>query len=177
MITINLFGGPGAGKSTTAAGLFFLMKNAGMKVELVTEYAKDMVWAGRHKELDDQLYILAKQHHRLHVLREKVDYVITDSPLLLSSIYAKEYALDMPNSFHELVANLFLRYENRSVVITRTKPYHEYGRNQTEDEAKALDNRIASMLFSMGEMQKCLHVMGDSDAPHIIFSWLTRSNP
>lgn len=176
MIVINLFGGPGAGKSTTAAGLFFLMKNAGMKVELVTEYAKDMVWAGRHRELDDQLYILAKQHHRLHVLKEKVDYVITDSPLLLSSIYAFQYDSKMPESFHDLVANLFKRYDNRSVIITRVKPYHEYGRNQTEEEAKGIDKRIENMLSSMGTIENCLHVAGNMNAPQTVFNWLTRSN-
>ncbi len=39
-----MFGGPGTGKSTSAAGLFFKMKLAQMEVELVTEYAKDLVW-------------------------------------------------------------------------------------------------------------------------------------
>jgi len=37
---INLFAGPGAGKSTTAAGLFAEMKRANVDVELVTEYVK-----------------------------------------------------------------------------------------------------------------------------------------
>ncbi len=44
---INLWAGPGAGKSTTAAGLFNLMKIRGYNVELVTEFAKEMVYEGR----------------------------------------------------------------------------------------------------------------------------------
>lgn len=40
---INLIGGPGSGKSTTAAGLFFRMKSMGVRCELVTEYAKELV--------------------------------------------------------------------------------------------------------------------------------------
>lgn len=47
MKVINLFGGPGIGKSTLAAGLFEHMKIAGFNVELVNEYAKDMVWEQR----------------------------------------------------------------------------------------------------------------------------------
>ena len=43
MKVINLFAGPGAGKSTTAAGLFHLMKIAGMNVELVTEFSRSWV--------------------------------------------------------------------------------------------------------------------------------------
>jgi ATP:corrinoid adenosyltransferase len=65
MKVINIFAGPCAGKSTTAAGLFYLMKVSGYNVELVTEYAKDMTWEGRHNILGDQLYILAKQNRRL----------------------------------------------------------------------------------------------------------------
>jgi energy-coupling factor transporter ATP-binding protein EcfA2 len=168
MIVINLFGGPGAGKSTTAAGLFFMMKNAGMKVELVTEYAKDIVWAGRHKELDDQLYIFAKQHHRLHNLVGKVEFVITDSPLLLSSVYGAF----MPASFHMLVRDLFLKYDNRSIVIERVKPYAEYGRNQSEFEAREIDKRVNQMIASTIPLNKTHHVPGDVHAPIKIINWL-----
>lgn len=38
---ISLWAGPGAGKSTTAAALFNLMKRERFEVELVTEVAKD----------------------------------------------------------------------------------------------------------------------------------------
>ena len=44
MKVINLWGGPGCGKSTTAAGLFSIMKMRGHKVELVTEYAKELTY-------------------------------------------------------------------------------------------------------------------------------------
>ena len=35
---INLFGGPGAGKSTIASGLFYHMKIAGYNVEMTGEW-------------------------------------------------------------------------------------------------------------------------------------------
>ena len=41
-IVINLFGAPGAGKSTGAAYIFALLKMAGIEAELVTEFAKDI---------------------------------------------------------------------------------------------------------------------------------------
>ena len=41
IIVINLLGSPGAGKSTTAARLFYELKMKGVKCELITEYAKD----------------------------------------------------------------------------------------------------------------------------------------
>lgn len=58
---VNLFGGPGAGKSTTAASLFAEMKKLGKNVELVTEVAKDFVWEERQKTLEIQPYITVKQ--------------------------------------------------------------------------------------------------------------------
>lgn len=44
MIVVNLFGAPGAGKSTGAARIFSNLKMAGINAELVTEFAKDKVW-------------------------------------------------------------------------------------------------------------------------------------
>ena len=41
---INIFGGPGVGKSTVAADLFVIMKKEGYSVELVTEYAKELTY-------------------------------------------------------------------------------------------------------------------------------------
>ena len=82
MKVINLFGGPGVGKSTAAAGLFYEMKKRQLSVELVTEYAKDMVWENRQNILDDQIYIFAKQQRRIARLRDHhIDWVITDSPI------------------------------------------------------------------------------------------------
>ena len=69
MQIVNLFGGPGSGKSTTAAGLFYEVKKLKLNVELVTEYAKDAVWEKRHNLLDDQIYIFAKQQRRISRLK------------------------------------------------------------------------------------------------------------
>lgn len=41
MYVINLFGQPGAGKSTGAAYIFSQLKLRGINAELVTEFAKD----------------------------------------------------------------------------------------------------------------------------------------
>lgn len=57
------------------------------KSEYVSEYAKDLVWSGSTQKLNDRLKVFAEQNHRLYRLKDKVDVVITDSPLLLSVIY------------------------------------------------------------------------------------------
>ena len=116
MRVINLFGSPGAGKSTTAAGLFFLMKSDNKfvdSVELVTEFAKDLVYAERFKELegDNQLYITAKQYSRLHRLKNQVDYAITDSPIIQSLMYTPENYF---SSFGPFLRELFDSFDNRT---------------------------------------------------------------
>jgi nicotinamide riboside kinase len=142
MRVINLFGGPGTGKSTTAAGLFFKMKTNGDygRVELVTEFAKDMVYAGRLKELEiNQLYITAKQYHKMERLRNQVDYIITDSPIVQAVLYTpKNYF----KSFRSLLLELHNSFDNINIIINRVKEYKEYGRVQTEEKARQLDVKI-----------------------------------
>jgi tRNA uridine 5-carbamoylmethylation protein Kti12 len=142
---INLFAGPGAGKSTTAAGLFFHLKSQNIKCELVTEYAKDMTYEKRHNILTDQLYILAKQNRRLSRLVGTVDYIITDSPLIIGLAYVPDNYFP---SFSNLVSEIFNSYDNCNYFIKRNKPYQKYGRNQTEEEAKEKDIFIRNLLMS-----------------------------
>jgi len=138
---INMFGGPGAGKSTKAAELFAFMKNAGMSVELVTEYAKEIVWENDMSGLDDQLRIFAEQNHRQQRLLGKVGYIITDSPILLSMVYG-----NTTETFKTLVYETYEDYDNVNFLIQRNKSYVHSGRFQVESEAIALDDKIRKML-------------------------------
>ena len=153
MKVINLYGGPGCGKSTTAAAVFVYMKLKGMNVELVTEYAKDLVWENRLEDmLDQQEYIFAKQNHRLHVLREKVDYVVTDSPLLLSTIYPDAVTWPAYYEFCDFVRATDRTYDNINIFLQRfeekiaKEQFQEVGRAHSFNESVILDNRILDML-------------------------------
>jgi len=171
MKVINLFGGPGAGKSTTAAGLFHLMKLDHMKVELVTEYAKEVTWERRHNLLSDQLYIFAEQHRRLVRLRGEVDYVVTDAPLLLSAVYREE---SYPLVFEHLVLEFWNAFDNCNFALQRVKPYSKLGRRQTEEEAREVDARVEQVLTRF----KVPHTVlpGDRDAPARILAAITASH-
>lgn len=148
MRIINIFGGPGAGKSTTAAGLFHEMKKQRLEVELVTEYAKDMTWEGRSNVLSDQLYVLAKQNRRLHRLRNhEVDWVISDSPLFLGLIYAQPGYFE---NFRPFLMEVFNSYDNINLLLSRDFEYNPVGRNQTADEAIEVDNTLKSLLDDNG---------------------------
>lgn len=166
MRVVNLWAGPGAGKSTTAAGLFHLLKVAGERCELVTEYAKDLVYERR--DMTDQLMILAQQNRRLRRLQDNVEWVITDSPIPLGLAYCSgEW-----NSpwFHHAVQSVFHLYDNINIRIRRVKPYQAYGRNQTEDEARKLDDRIEELLAESADSWD--EFDGDVNAPRNIFTYL-----
>lgn len=141
---INMFAGPGAGKSTMAAGLFYRMKTEGFNVELAPEYAKDLVYEGRMSTMKNQLYILGKQHNRIERLKDHVDYIITDSPLLLSYYYGLG---QYPDSFYDLVVDIHDSFDNVNYFVSRLKPYSEIGRVQTMEEAKIVDQGIKHMLL------------------------------
>lgn len=162
---INLFAGPGAGKSTTAAGLFYLMKTKlSHKVELVTERAKELVYEGRYEDLADQGALLEEQEARQARLVGKVDYIITDSPLLLGLLYCRGQFATTP--FMDRVKQAFNSYDNINFLIERVKPYQPYGRRQSEDSARWLDRQAWSMLAALDIPFK--RIPGDESAPHTI---------
>lgn len=142
-LVINLFAGPGAGKSTTAAGVFRNLKKMGINAEFVPEYAKDLTWENRDMALDNQIYVLGKQYHRLFRVMNQVDVIITDSPLIFGAIYAPEPYF---THFTPLVVEVFKSMRRMSYFIDRQKPYNPAGRSQTEDEAKEVDRVVRRFL-------------------------------
>lgn len=137
---INLFGAPGAGKSTLAAKLFALMKESYMNVELVTEYAKDLHYDGVKNEDYEQSIVFAEQHKRVKRLIGKVDFVITDSPLMLSAFYSLK--TDYPASFADFALELSQRYNNINLLIKRNHQYDPSGRFQDEAGSDAIHEEL-----------------------------------
>jgi hypothetical protein len=137
MLVVNLFAGPGAGKSTLAAATFAALKKRGVCAELVTEFAKDCAWEGRTGPLRCQPYVFGEQLWRMERLRGRgVEIAVTDSPILLSAIYAGD---DAPPEFAAAVRAYAAREDAVNILVLRSKPYDPRGRFQTEEEARALD--------------------------------------
>lgn len=148
-IVINIFAGPGAGKSTTAAGLFYKMKRMGLSVELVSEYAKEKVWEDNKSVLSDQLCIFAKQNRKLTRLLDKVDFIISDSPLLLGVYYGRLYG-DHRDVIPDMIQKIYETYNNYNIFLERTKEYNPNGRLGTEEDAIRADKGILALLRPYG---------------------------
>lgn len=142
-LVVNLFAGPGAGKSTTAAGIFFELKTRGINCELASEFAKDLTWEARHKTFEDQIYIFGKQYHRIHRLMGQVSVVITDSPLLLTPIYDAEKR----QTLERLAVEEHNKMWTYNAFLIRKKPFNQSGRKHDEEGSKELDSQIAEMLL------------------------------
>lgn len=141
---INLFGGPCVGKSTLAADLFSKMKRAQYRIELVTEFAKELVWENRIPALRDQVFVLGMQNRMIGRLIGKVDFVITDSPILMNIAYRPE---NYPSSFDKFVVDLHNVYDNINIFMRRSGvDYSDIGRVETLEEAIKKDNEIITLL-------------------------------
>ena len=151
---INFFGGPGIGKSTQAAGLFYLMKRAGLSVELTEEFPKVLSWEGNVSGLKDQLYITANQHRNISRLYGKVDYIIIDSPILNGLVYKHRYGNknDYPermydDNFDKFVMSLFKGYDNINIMLGRNdQQYQRVGRMQDLVESVQVDNELKDIM-------------------------------
>jgi hypothetical protein len=66
--------------------------------ELVQEYAKQLVWAEKYEELNNQYHVSKTQYDWLKAVDGKVEYIVTDSPLLLGLVYNKIYAGNVSNT-------------------------------------------------------------------------------
>ena len=160
-LVINLFGAPGAGKSTGAAVVFAALKQAGVNAELATEFAKDKTWEHNATALGCQEYVFGKQSYRMARCRNDVDVIVTDSPLPLSLLYMQDPALLADGAFQKVVMNVFNTYNNMSYYIQRVKPYNPKGRNQTEAESDALNFPLIKLLDENNIEVK--YVSGDRD--------------
>lgn len=172
MIVINLFAGPGAGKSTNAAGLFSLMKRRYYNVELVREYAKELTYEKDWVRLKEQNHVLDEQDRRQRMLVGQVDFAITDGAILNSILYRDERYHIPTEDFKKVVLSYHNKYNNINFYLNRTKKYVPIGRTQTESEAKELDNAALTMLNEL--YIPYVEIIADNSAPEKMFSYIEK---
>ncbi len=159
---INFFAGPGAGKSTTAAWLFSELKTRQVSVELVTEYVK--AWAVQKRAVNefDQVYLFGKQmQYEYRFLSSGTKNIITDSPTLLSGIYADYYYKDIDIGKEILALNKKYeeKYPSFNIFLERNdKPYVQEGRYQNYEEAKEIDSLVRHKIASFYDKENIIFI-------------------
>jgi len=149
---INLWGGPGLGKSNTASRIYSILDAKQINIQLCREYIKNWVYQQRAPRSFDQVYIFGKQLHSEDLpLQGGVEHIVTDSPLLMSVWYASS---TLKNT--EITSNLLglareFERQNPSINIFLDREgikYQPTGRFQTEDEAREMDKSLFGFAFN-----------------------------
>ena len=122
----------GSGKSTTASYLFAELKAKGYDVELVVDVAKDLVWDNDLYKLSNQLLVFSNQLQKLDRLIDKVDYAITDSPLLMQIGFYKERHLPAPKQYKKLCITYNNHYNNINIMLKSNKKISQVGRAELD---------------------------------------------
>ena len=145
---VNLFSGPGAGKSTLASGLFSEFKKKNYSIELVHEYIKKWAYEGRKPKSFDQVYIFGHQlHAEDSILQSGVKNLITDSPLFMQCSYAIKYNFPCWQELLGIAKEFEKQFPSLNIFLDRKGiPYQDLGRYETEEEALAMDEKIKSFM-------------------------------
>lgn len=169
MWVINLYGGPGTGKSTTQAAVFAELKRRGLVAEMMREFVKGPVWDGYFALLEDQVFILGSQYHELKRFeRGGVEVVVSDAPILLSLAYGEKEG----EAFAAYVKELHGRFKTLDIFLRRVKPFEQKGRVQDETQSRELDAKMEQIVVS-NCLASVYAVDADVQAPkQIVDAWL-----
>jgi hypothetical protein len=145
-VVVNLWAGPGTGKSTNAFLVAGKLKVREIEAELVHEYAKDLTWEERHTAIANQPYIMGKQQFHIERVMGKVQVIITDSPLPFGLIYKGD---GYTEALGRHIIETFNRWNTLNIFLERDPVHHPYveaGRSQTQEEAEEIDGAVLDLL-------------------------------
>lgn len=153
-IVINAFAGPGAGKTTSCLEVAEKLKKQGFVTEYVQEYAKELVYDNNLIMLDGhyehQFDILKEQVKRINRLYGKVDFILTDSPVLLNNTYLNEdKGTNDYVTYCENVKKIYTLYDNFNYFVERDKSaFEEEGRIHNLEQSIVIDDELKNTLHN-----------------------------
>ena len=175
---INLFGGTGTDKSTITAGVFYELKKRNIECDAPYEFPKQVAWENNQSQISDQLFIFANQHRGIVRSYGKVDFIILDSPIILSLAYKNGYGNEYPSnlygdSFDKMVTDTFSKYSNINFFLKRNEDdFQQTGRFQSYNESLEFDEKIKNILDINGFPYYCLDV--NDETVNTIVNFITK---
>lgn len=162
-ILVSLYAGPGAGKTTVAAGVFAALKLRSINAEFVPEYAKELTWNNEWDKLSNQFLVTGVQHQRIRNLIGKVDVIVTDSPPELGVLFT-----DCTWTQTAILAQSALLTEpltNFRYFVSRDENFLSAGRKEDLEQSEKLDADIKRVLLEEDLQYKTiqkssLHIKG-----------------
>lgn len=149
-IVINAFAGPGAGKTTSCLEIAEKLKKQGFVTEYVQEYAKELVWDNNLELLNgsmkNQLTILQEQLKRIDRLYGKVDFIVTDAPVLLNATYLSKQNTE----YAKAVQQIYGQFDNFNYFVKRdASTFEQEGRIHTLEQSLQIDRQLQSTLDTL----------------------------
>ncbi|HBM98073.1 MAG TPA: hypothetical protein DD413_01470, partial [Ruminococcus sp.] len=149
-IVINAFAGPGAGKTTSCLEIAEKLKKQGFVTEYVQEYAKELVWDNKldllNGSMENQFAILQEQLNRIDRLYGKVDFIVTDSPVLLNATYLKE----SNEKYVKAVQEIYSHFDNFNYFVERNvEAFETEGRIHNLEQSLQIDDELKDTLAEL----------------------------
>ncbi len=145
---VNLYSGPGSGKSVATAWLWSELKIAGYSIEHVPEWVKRWAYEKRPIESFDEIYSFAKQMSKEELyLKAGVDLIISDSPLVMVGAYSEKHENLFSDELFSLARKFESIYPSINLFINRGDiEYQTAGRYETYEQALKMDKFIERIM-------------------------------
>lgn len=148
MLVVNLFGAPGAGKTSLAFLISGILKTEypSLTIECPNEVAKMVYYDEAPKALNCQLYIAGRQQWQIDRCAGHVDIVVCDSPILLSPVYARDGGQGLPDEFDAVCRFYHNKHPSLNFFVTRDHPFESKARFHGEADEDRLTKAFKEAL-------------------------------
>ena len=91
--------------------------------------------------MNDQIYLFGEQWHRTFRMLGKVDFIVTDSPLLMNIVYNRVKDED----FDKFIYSRIHKLKSLDFFINRSDVFSEVGRIHNLEQSKEVDKTIKEL--------------------------------